>query len=140
MINNYKNYNPLADEGMRELRLSQHHMEIADDIIVVDELEKDGTLKLYERICKGSIEIYSETSQIVNATCIASIEITAKHDVKEIKFGRISCEYGYDDLREPMLSRVLHFAQFYGYSLVLLDLRKNKHQKYVRTCRPYQKA
>lgn len=122
------NYNTLTDESMKKLRLSEHKINIAGNFMVEDDLEINGTLKLYEYL-GGVIPVHLKPSEMSNAVLVASVTITARHDLKECRLVKIFHEYGYDSLVGSMLEEVSHFADFYGYSLVLLDLRKKADQK-----------
>lgn len=117
-----------SDENMRKLRLSEHKIDIAGNFFVEDDLKTKGTLKVYEYL-GGPILMHLKPSEMDNAVLVASITITTRNDLREIKLGKIFFEYGYDSLASPMLGQVSHFADFYGYSLVLLDLRKKTDQK-----------
>lgn len=122
MLNSY-NINTLTDKSMKKLRLSEHKIDIAGNFLVEDELETKGTLKLYEHL-GGPILMYLKPSEMDNAVLIASITITTRPDLRESRLGKIFFEYGYDSLAGPMLRQMLHFADFYDYSLALLDLTK----------------
>lgn len=113
---------------MEKLRLSEHKIAISENFFVEDELKTKGTLKLYEYL-GGPILMHLKPSEMDNAVLVASITITTRNDLREIKLGKIFFEYGYDSLANPMLEQVLYFADFYGYSLVLLDLLKKTDQK-----------
>lgn len=121
------NYNTPVDKSMEKLRLSEHKIAISGNFFVEDKLNTKGALKLYEYL-GGPILMHLKPSEMDNAVLVASITITTRNDLREIKLGKIFFEYGYDFLAGPMLGEVLHFADFYGYSLVLLDLRKKTDQ------------
>lgn len=122
------NYSILTDKSMEKLKLSEHKIAISGNFFVEDELKTKGTLKLYEYLGEP-ILMHLKPSEMDNAVLVASITITTRHDLRKSKLGKIFYEYGYDSLAGPMLGEVLHFAEFYGYSLVLLDLRKKTDQK-----------
>lgn len=124
MRNNYS-INIPVDENMRKLRLSEHKINISGNFMVEDDLEINGTLKVYEYL-GGVIPMHLKPSEMSNAVLVASVTITARHDLKECRLVKIFHEYGYDFLANPMLEQVLYFADFYGYSLVLLNLRKRQ--------------
>lgn len=127
MLNSY-NINTLTDKSMKKLRLSEHKIDIAGNFLVEDELETKGILKLYEHL-GGPILMHLKPSEMDNAVLVASITIAIRQDLRESKLEKIFFEYGYDSLAEPMLGQVLHFADFYGYSLALLDLTKKQTGK-----------
>lgn len=124
----HNNYNTPVDESMKKLRLHEHKIDITGNFFVEDELEINGTLKLYEYL-GGIIPVHLKPSEMSNAVLVASITITTNHDLKKCGLVKIFHEYGYDSLAEPMLQQMFHFADFYGYSLALLDLTKKMSRK-----------
>ena len=76
----------------------------------------------------GSIYISNDTSEMdgySNVAMVAELIVSLRPERKEVKIERIFSEFGfeYEDL---MKSQLRHFADFYGYSIVLLDLTKKK--------------
>lgn len=122
------NYNTLTDKSMKKLRLSEHKIAISGNFFVEDELKTKGALKLYEYL-GGPILMHLKPSEMNNAVLVASITITTRRHRMESRLEKIFHEYGYDSLVGPMLDQVLHFADFYGYSFILLDLTKKTNRK-----------
>lgn len=119
-----KSGGPLLDDCMREKRIREHPIELKGDYIIADRLEMDGTLKLFEYM-GGPMYTPFDPERMENAVIIASTEISINHEAKEIRLVKADCSYGYDFIG-AMIQQVLHFADFYGYSAALLNLKKNR--------------
>lgn len=116
--------NLLLDESLRLMRIREQPIHSDENLLVVDRLEK-GFLQLYEYM-GGSLYILSDTDGMIqssNAALVAEIRISIRDERKEVGIDRIFNEYGYDYVH-LMTCQLIHFAEFYGYSAVLLDLGK----------------
>lgn len=60
-----------------------------------------------------------------DAVTLTEIRVSAHPETKEVLIGRIFFEYGFDDLVHVLMERILFFADFYGYKVSILNLRKS---------------
>lgn len=94
-------------------RLKNHPLGIEGDFIVIDNLEA-GEIKIYE-YTGGFLNIlpliYRQSCP--NAIPVAEAIINDQWKDNAVFIHRISCEYGYEDLVQPMIHQILHFADFY---------------------------
>ena len=115
----------LPDASLKMMRIKEHPFEVSEgNLIVDDELEMEGTLKLYENT-GGSIYLSMEPANMNNLALVAEAEI---EDLGENKLWvkRIFNEFGYDELWNPLVDQLQYFAKFYGFIFGFLDLRKRK--------------
>ena len=113
------------NDGMKWVRIKEHPFGASEGNLVVDDyLETEGKLKIYENV-GGSIYLFLEPSVMDNLALVAEA-VVEEIGEKKLWMKRISYEYGYDELRNPLVKQVQHFADFYGYALAALDLRKKR--------------
>lgn len=106
--------NGLNADSMQLIRISEHPIQTEKDLIVVDNLES-GELRIYDH-SGGSLNIqqlFSGYGNVQNAVLVAKIIINDLWKDDGLFIHKIFCEYGYENLAEPMLNQVLHFAHFY---------------------------
>lgn len=111
------------NDGMKWLRIKEHPFDASEGNMVVDDrLETEGTLKIYEKL-GGSIYLFLPPSAMNNIVLVGEVEVKDLGE-KKLWMKRIFYEYGYDELWNPLMEQLQHFAEFYGYALGALDLRK----------------
>ena len=118
--------NVLSDNNLRLMRIREQPIHSDESLLVVDQLER-GFLRLYE-YTGGSIYISEEDAEMIggtNAVMVAELTVSLRPGKKEVKIDRIFNEFGYE-LGDLMKNQLLHFADFYGYTIVILDLSKEK--------------
>ncbi len=116
----------LMDDSLRMMRIREQPIQSMDSLMVMDELEK-GSLRLYEYL-GGSTYISGDDVEVNicnNIALVAELSVMVIPERKEVKLNRMFSEFGYD-FGGLLKSQLKHFADFYGYSIVLLDLRKTK--------------
>lgn len=116
----------VMDDGLRLMRIKESPIKSDENLLVEDWLEK-GFLRLYEYM-GGILYILGddvEMNGVNNVALVAEITVIFNHEKKEVKLGKVFNEYGYDHTH-LMIRQLIHFADFYGYSLSLLDLTKRK--------------
>ena len=124
-----KEYSLPLDVTLRPLRLKMSppvQLE-NENMFVVDELES-GLIKVMENI-DGTLCIPIEADGInsgTNVVTLAEIKVSANTETKKVQVGKISFEYGYNDLIHVLMERILYFAQFYDCKVSILNLKK-KH-------------
>lgn len=100
---------------MQLMRISKHPIDISDNLIIYDDLEH-GTLRIYEQI-GGPVTIQQLAAQFTtvnNVVPIAEIVVNSIWKEEEVFIHKISFNYGYENLVEPIINQVLHFAGFYS--------------------------
>lgn len=105
-------------DSMQLMRISEHPICISDNLenlIIYDNLEH-GRLSIYEQI-GGPVTVQQFESQfttINNAALLAEITINSNWKEDGVFIWKASCEYGHENLVEPMISQVLHFTGYYS--------------------------
>lgn len=105
-------------DPMQLKRISEHPISISDNLenlIVYDDLEH-GALRIYEQI-GGPVTVQQLESQfttINNAVLLAEVVINSNWKDEGVFIHKILCEYGHENLVEPMINQVLHFANYYS--------------------------
>lgn len=112
--------NFITGNGMRELRLNGHRLQLAGDFIIDDRLESEGTLRISEYI-GGCLYLEPEPLFLENAPVVAGISISKSEDFLILK--EVSCEHGHEEFIPLLMKQVAHFAGFYGYQVSFLDLQ-----------------
>lgn len=103
-------------DPMQLMRISEHPIGINDNLIVYDDLEHRA-LRIYEHISPGPVtvqQLASETMSIKNAVPIAQIIVSSLWKDEGVFIHKITCEYGHENLVEPMIKQVFHYANFYS--------------------------
>lgn len=114
----------LLDDSLRLMRIEEHPIKSDENLLIVDQLER-GFLQLYEYM-GGGLYISTETdemNQCNNVALVAELTVTIRPEKREVRLNRIFNEFGYDYVH-LMTCQLIHFADFYGFSLALLDLSK----------------
>lgn len=105
-------------DSMHLMRISKHPIAISDNLdnlIIYDDLEH-GALRIYEQI-GGPVTVQQFAEQfttIKNAAPIVEVVINSIWKEEEIFIHEISFNYGYENLVEPVINQILHFADFYS--------------------------
>lgn len=114
----------LLDDSLRLMRIKEHPIQSKENLFIVDQLER-GFLRIYE-YTGGSIYILGddiEMNYCNNVALVAELTVTIRPEKKEVRLNRIFNEFGYDYVH-LLTGQLIHFADFYGFSLALLDLSK----------------
>lgn len=114
----------LLNDNLRLMRIKEHPIQSKENLFIVDQLER-GFLRIYEYM-GGSIYILGddiEMNYCNNVALVAELTVTVRPEKKEVRLNRIFNEFGYDYVH-LMTCQLIHFADFYGFSLALLDLSK----------------
>ena len=129
-----KEYSLPIDVTLRPLRLKMSppvQLE-NENMFVVDELES-GLIKVMENI-DGALCIPIEADGInsgTNVVTLAEIKVSVNTETKKVQVGKISFEYGFDDLIHVLMERILYFAKFYDCTVSILNLKK-QHGAYSK--------
>lgn len=114
----------MMDDSLRLMRIKEHPIQSDENLQIVDQLER-GFLRIYE-YTGGSIYILGddiEMNYCNNVALVAELTVTIRPEKREVRLNRIFNEFGYDYVH-LMTCQLIHFADFYGFSLALLDLSK----------------
>lgn len=114
----------LLNDNLRLMRIKEHPIQSKENLFIVDQLER-GFLRIYEYM-GGSIYILGddiEMNYCNNVALVAELTVTVRPEKKEVRLNRIFNEFGYDYVH-LLTCQLIHFADFYGFSLALLDLSK----------------
>lgn len=125
-------------DSMQLMRISKHPIDINDsfeNLIVYDDLEH-GRLSIYEQI-GGPVTVQQFESQftvINNAALLAEVVINSNWKEDSVFIHQISCNYWYENLVEPMINQVLHFAGYYSQfeSVAITDREFEKWFPYAK--------
>lgn len=122
-----KEYHLLIEPSLREMRLNMApKAQLGENMFIVDRLESAGVVKVMEHIQGACVPIDAEgLDGCTDAVTLAEIRVSAHPETKEVLIGRIFFEYGFDDLVHVLMERILFFADFYGYKVSILNLRKS---------------
>ncbi|MCM1258607.1 MAG: hypothetical protein NC307_12225 [Roseburia sp.] len=114
------------DDSLRMMRIRERPIHSDENLLVMDWLEK-GFLRLYE-YTGGSIYISGDAAGVNtdnNVAMVGELTVSLLPERKEVKLEKIFSEFGYE-FGDLLKDQLRHFADFYGYTIVLLDLRKRK--------------
>ena len=104
-------------DDMQLRRIKEHPIQINNNLIVANDNLEAGVLRLYENT-EGTVtiqELFTGNKTSNNAVRVAEIMINSLWVPDGIFIHRIFAEHGYEDLINPMLNQVLHFAYFYEF-------------------------
>lgn len=116
----------VLDDSLRSMRIKESPMKSDENLLVEDRLEK-GFLRLYEYM-GGLLYIFGDDVEMNNSdnvAMVAELTVTIDSEKRSVRLGKVFDEFGYE-LAHLMIRQLIHFADFYGYSLSLLDLTKGK--------------
>lgn len=117
---------------MQQMRLAEHTIDINDNLIVYDNLE-NGTLRIYEQI-GGPVSVQQLVTRymtIKNAVLLAEIVINSNWKDEGVFIWKISCEYGHENLVQPMINQVLHFANYYYSQYNSVAITDREYEKWI---------
>lgn len=128
-----KEYSLSIDTSLKtmRIRLSPSIEFESENMYVVDMLEESGVFRIMEHIGNTlCMPTDAEQADTANAVFLAEIKVSVLPEMKDIiKVDSIIYEYGYDELIHILIQRVLYFANFYGYEVSILNLKKNHQPK-----------
>lgn len=120
--------NRLTADSMQLKRIETYPFQTTGNLIIFDNLE-GGTFRVYEQI-NGPVyiqQLFARFGTVENAALIAEAVINSMQKNEELFIHKISCEYGYESLIQPVIKQILCFADFYGYeSVVITDSEYDK--------------
>lgn len=120
--------NFITSNELKEMRLNGHRLQLGGNLIVDDRLESEGTIRISEYI-GGCLYLEPEHLFLENAPVVAGISISRSGELLVLR--KVFCEYGHEGFIPLLMEEVGHFAEFYGYSLGFLNLKKTgKPQHY----------
>lgn len=131
-----KEYSLPIEPNLRAMRIKMSPpVELENEnMFIVDDFESTGVIKIMEHI-SGTLCLPIEADKIgdcaANVVFLAEIRVSVLPDAKDVKVDSILYEYGYDELVHILMQRVLFFANFYGYKVSILNLKK-KHGSYSK--------
>ena len=105
-------------DSMHLMRISEHPIAISDNLdnlIIYDDLEH-GALRIYEQIGGPvTVQQFAEKfATIKNVILIVEVVVNSIWKEEEVFIHEISFNYGYENLVEPVINQILHFAGFYS--------------------------
>lgn len=127
----------LMDTSLRKNRLKEHPLQIPGDIIIYDRLETEGVLLLYEYTGDAFYMPmdYEELKECENLTFVAGISVSVFKNENLVFVDRYFSYYGQEEYAEKLFGYIDSFAEFYGYSTGILDIRKGTAPDDIRKCR-----
>lgn len=129
-----KEYSLPIDTSLKtmRIRLSPSIEFESENMYVVDMLEESGVFRIMEHIDNTlCMPTDAEQADTANAVFLAEIKVSVLPEMKNLRVDSIIHEYGHDDLLHILMQRVLFFADFYGYKVSILNLKK-KHGLYSK--------
>lgn len=128
-----KEYSLPIDTSLKTMRIRlSPSIELENEnMYVVDMLEESGVFRIMEHIDNTlCMPTDAEQADTANAVFLAEIKVSVLPEMKDIiKVDSIIYEFGYDELIHILVQRVLYFANFYGYEVSILNLKKNHQTK-----------
>lgn len=127
--------NGMLIDPMQSMRISEYPINIKENLIVFDNLET-GSLRIYEQMDGPVIvqQLFTRYNSIRNAVLIAEVIINSNWKSEGVFIHKISCEHGYENLINPMIEHILHFADFYDFYNAI-GISDREYEKWV----PYAK-
>lgn len=128
-----KEYRLPMDISLRMMRIRKHPIKFDENMVIEDQLEATGTIKVYEKN-GGNLHMPMDTDTHdvecnTDVVQIAELKVSIFHDEKRVHLDKLYCEYGYSDELAPLLlEQAVNFADFYNYEFRFLDLRKKRKQ------------
>lgn len=131
-----KEYSLPIDTSLKTMRIRlSPSIELENEnMYVVDMLEESGVFRIMEHIGNTlCMPTDAEQADTANAVFLAEIKVSVLPEMKDIiKVDSIIYEFGYDELIHILVQRVLYFANFYGYEVSILNLKKIiKQRKHI---------
>lgn len=117
-----KAHNLVVSDNLKADRIKGHPLVYDGNLVIDDRLEEEGTVKFFENL-GGSVYMSMEPSAMENLVLIGSAELEDLGG-KKLYMRKIFYEYGYDELWDTIADWISYFADFYGFSFIFLDLRK----------------
>lgn len=119
-----KLHNLIPDESLRMKRIQEYPFKADEQNLNIDDrLEAMGTLRVYENV-GGSVYLFLEPL-MDNLCLVAEAELRSLNE-KKLTLGKTFHEYGYDETWYILVDQLFHFADFYGFSIEVLDLGKKR--------------
>lgn len=127
-----KKYGLPMDGSLRALRLRKYPVQLGEGIIMADQLESLGTIRIFESISgAGNVPVDAVNVEYgMNAVQVAEMAVSVSQDEGMVHLNRIYCEYGYEDELVPVLmEQLMNFADFYDFMLSSTIRKKHKRQE-----------
>ena len=132
-----KNYRLPISKSLQKMRIHRCPMDCGENIFIVDRLESDGFIKIYEYL-NGTFYVPTNTDEINdfhnNVVPIATISISIR-DEQTVQIDKIFCEFGHEGFIGKLVQQIINFADFYGLRVGIVDIRKGDGDRNIRKCR-----
>lgn len=104
-------------DDMHLRRIKEHPIQINNSSIIANDNLEAGSLRLYENT-EGAVtiqELFNGYKTSNNSVLVTEIVINTLWQPNGIFIHKIFCEHGYEELINPIINQVLHFAYFYEF-------------------------
>lgn len=131
-----KEYSLPIDTSLKTMRIRlSPSIELENEnMYVVDMLEESGVFRIMEHIDNTlCMPTDAEQADTANAVFLAEIKVSVLPERKDLRVESIIHLYGYDDLDHILMQKVLFFADFYGYKVSILNLKKKQRSYSKKT-------
>lgn len=105
-----KEYRLPISESFKKKRMQRCPLDCGDGILVNDQLESEGFIKIYEYL--GGTVYLDEVQKSPNVVPIAGISVKILEKEHMVQIDKIYCEFGYDEFIPELMKQIMNFADF----------------------------
>jgi len=131
-----KEYRLPISENFKQSRILRCPLDCGDGIMVNDQLESDGFIKIFEYL--GGTVYLSNAEEMNyfpnNVVPVAGISVSIRGE-ETVQIDKIFCEFGHEGFIGKLVQQIINFADFYGLRVGIVDIRKGDGSRDIRKCR-----
>ena len=103
-------------EQKQRMRISNHPLQLQEPMIVIDNLESEGYLRIFEPNTNGAIYVQHMIGgdYVKGATLVGEINIQLMKEEKGVLIEDVYCKEGHEKLAYAMIDQVKYFVSLYN--------------------------